>query len=182
MVLGAALFLGACQQSATVRESWGAGFVQLSGSELVLKQQLRIPAGKARVFVQDGGSADAPSRVLSGGFDHYRPHCGFEIESVDHAGVLIEPDTFRITRVQGSLQQVVQSKPVQVAGLWLMGGMDSPGASSYHQGYHFWLSSERQPQVRRMSCYGVFAEPYDLYPPTLQEIRQALGQIAEIRR
>jgi hypothetical protein len=33
-----------------------------------------------------------------------------------------------------------------------------------------------------MSCYGIYAEPQDAEPPTLQEIQQALGSVAEIRR
>jgi len=182
-VLGAALLAGACQQSATVRESYGQGFVQLSGSYLVLKRPLKVQAGRARVFIQDGGATDAPGRVLSGGFDQYRPHCAFEIQSVKHAGFTIEPDTFQITQVQGSLQRVVMAEPLRLAALGFMaGGLDSPGSSAYHEGYHFWLASERQPQVRRMSCYGVYAEPYDLAPPTLQEIRRVLSGIAEIRR
>lgn len=183
MVLGAALFLGACQQSATVRESYGQGFVQLSGSYLVLKQPLKVQAGRARVFIQDGGATDAPGRVLSGGFDHYRPHCAFEIQSVKHAGFTIEPDTFLITQVQGSLERVVVAEPLRLAALGLtVGGLEGPGSSAYHEGYHFWLASERQPQVMRMSCYGVYSEPYDLEPPTLQEIRTVLRGIAEIRR
>ena len=54
VVIGAALLMGACQHSATVRESRGQGFVQLSGGYLVLKQPLQVQAGKARVFIQDG--------------------------------------------------------------------------------------------------------------------------------
>lgn len=183
IVIGAALLVGACQRSATVRESYGQGFVQLSGSYLVLKQPLEVPAGRARVFIQDGGNPDAPGRVLSGGFDHYRPHCAFEIQSIDHAGFTIQPDTFRITQVQGSLERVVRAEPLRVAALGItLGGLDGLGSSAYHEGYHFWLTSERQPLVSRMSCYGVYAEPYDLEPPTLQEIRAVLRGIAEIRR
>jgi hypothetical protein len=33
-----------------------------------------------------------------------------------------------------------------------------------------------------MSCYGVYAEPPELEPPSLQEIAQVLGDVAEIRR
>ena len=95
---------------------------------------------------------------------------------------MIEADTFAITRVQGSVQQVVSTQPVRLAGLWLIGGLNGGGSQSYYSGYHFWLSSMNQPGVRRMSCYGVYAQPYELYPPTLQEIRQVLGAIAEIRQ
>lgn len=180
-VLTAALLVTACQKSATVRDASGQGFVQLAGSNLVLKQPLTVPAGAARVFVQTGAPA-GPSRILGGGFDQYRPHCGFEIRSIDHAGFTIQPDTFRVTRVQGSLVQVVAIEPLRLASLQLARGMDGGGSSAYHEGYHFWLASERQPEVMRMSCYGVYAEPDRLQPPTLQEIREALGEVAEFRR
>ena len=49
-----------------------------------------------------------------------------------------------------------------------------------YSGYHFWLASEKQPDVRRMTCYGVYAEAGDLSPPTLAEIRRALRGVAEI--
>jgi hypothetical protein len=186
IVVCSVLMLLGCQKSATVREAEGQqAFVQLQGAKLVLKRPLTVTTGSARVFVQGGSAADGGGiRVLSGGFDQYRPHCAFEIRSVQHDGFTIEPDTFRIIQVQGSLQSVVMSGPIMVASLQLAGGggMDASGSSAYHQGYHFWLESERQPQVRRMSCYGVYAEPDRLQPPTLQEIRETLGDIAEIRR
>ena len=70
-----------------------------------------------------------------------------------------------------------------VAGLsHALAGFGGSGSSSYHEGFHFWIYSERQPDVRRMSCYGVYAQPYELYPPTLEEIRVALGGLAVIER
>lgn len=176
------LFLAACQPNATVRENAGGRFQSLEGATLVLKEPLQVAPGNARVFIQNGQATNKNNSLVRGSFDQYQPHCAFEIESVDHNGFTIQPATFRITRVQGALTQVVMVQPVQVAGLRLAHGLYGRGASAYHEGYHFWLASESQPGVRRMTCYGVFAEPPDLYPPTLQEIRQALGAIAEIRR
>ena len=175
LVISAMLFLAGCQNSSTVREATGANnFVSLEGARLVLNQPLSIGPEKARVFVQNGAAGY--------GFDSYQPHCAFEIASINHEGAVIEADTFAITRVQGSVQQVVSTEPVRVAGLRLIGGINGGGSQSYYSGYHFWLSSMDQPGVRRMSCYGVYAQPYELYPPTLREIRQVLGSIAEIRQ
>jgi hypothetical protein len=176
LVVVAFLTLAGCQQSASVR---GSGqYVHLEGRQVTLHLPLPVAAGKARVFLQQDGPQSA--RVMASGFDQYRPHCAFEIRSVDHQGVEIAPDTFQIVRVQRSLQQVVDSGSMQLAatqlalvGLW-------GGRSAYHEGYHFMLYSERQPDVMRMSCYGVYAEPPDLAPPTLPEIRAALGQYASI--
>jgi hypothetical protein len=175
LVVSVMFFLAGCQNSSTVREAAGANnFVSLEGARLVLKQPLSIGPAKARVFLQNGAAGY--------GFDSYQPHCAFEIASINHEGAVIEADTFAITRVQGSVQQVVSAEPARLAGLWLIGGLDGGGSQSYYSGYHFWLSSMDQPGVRRMSCYGVYAQPYELYPPTMQEIRQALGAIAEIRQ
>ena len=75
-----------------------------------------VGAGKARVFVQNG-------EIVFIGFDSYRPHCAFEITSVQHDGAVIEADNFAISRVQGSLQPVVSAEPMRVAALRLPGWM-----------------------------------------------------------
>ena len=177
VILSAGLVLAGCQggSSAFVRDATGDDkFVQLEGAGIVLNQELNIAPGKARVFVQNG--------EVSAGFDSYQTHCAFEITSVRHEGVSINPDTFIISKVQRDIQQVVKARPVQVAGLSLASGLGGSGAQSYYDGYHFWLTSANQPQVRRMSCFGVYAQPYELFPPTMVEIRQALGSLAEIRQ
>ena len=43
---------------------------------------------------------------------------------MSHDGFTIQPDTFSVIRVQGSMQQVVQRRPVQLAALRLAGGFD----------------------------------------------------------
>ena len=164
-------FLAACQKGVMVREVGGGSFKQLQGATLVLKQPLQVPAGQARVHIRAGNA---------GAGQNYT-RCAFEIERVNHAGFTIQPEAFPITLVQGSLTPVVAVEAVRVAGLLLAGGMDGPGSGGYYEGYHFWLASERQPQVMRMSCYGMFAEPPDLQPPTLWEIQRVLSGVAEIR-
>lgn len=174
------LVLAGCQGEVRQVAYSPAAVHALKGTELVLHQALQVAPGKARVFIQEGAVPQARNPYLRGPVDQYRPHCAFEIESVDHAGVTIHPDSFRIRAVQESIQKVVSRSPLHVAGLQLAIGLDSVGSGSYHQGYHLWLDSERQPDVRRLSCYGVYAVPFDLRPPTLAEIRETLGGVAEI--
>ena len=175
LAVAASLMLAGCQRSSTVRDTEVNRWVLLDGAQLQLLQPLPVRAGKARVFVQDG--------AVRGGFNQYDTHCAFEIDSIDHDGMTIEPDTFQVVRVQRSVVQVVQSGPLRLAGLWQVNaGLDGFGSSSYHDGYHFWIYSERQPEVMRMTCYGVFAPPGELQPPSLEDVRRALGGLAEIRR
>lgn len=181
ILTSSALLLAACNRSASVLEAPGAAYRTLTGATLVLNQEVVVPAGRARVFIQDGGASVGGRSLIGGSFDQYRPHCGLEIRSIDHTGHPIRPDEFQITQVQGSLQEVVLRAPLKVASLGLAGGMDDGGSTAYHEGYHFWLRSPTQPEVRRLSCYGAYAEPPDLEPPTLEEIGRALGDVAELR-
>lgn len=170
-VIGGLLLIG-CAPQGSLRVNDEAAVMRLAGGTFSLRQTLSVPAGKARVFVQDG-------RPVSG-FDQYRPHCALEIRSVQHDGFDVTPGVFRITRVQRSLERVVRSDRLQLAGLYLGLGMDGLGSSAYHEGYHLWLDSPEQPGVMRLSCYGAYAVPYDLAPPTLGEIRAAFGSLAEL--
>lgn len=168
-----ALLLSACQTSSTIREtSDGSVYRQLEGTTLVLNQDLDIAAERARVFIQNG--------AVRSGFDSYRTHCAFEIDDVRHDGAVIRADSFTVSRVQSAIVQVVMREPLRVAALMRVDGIDGGGSGSYYAGYHLWLASANQPQVRRVSCFGVYAQPYELYPPTVEEIRSALGQIATL--
>ena len=58
---------------------------------------------------------------------------------------------------------------------------DDGGTSEVYEGYHLWLESSDQPDVRRLSCRGVYAMPAYAKPPSIAEIRAALGAIATLR-
>ena len=158
-----------------VRDDAAGGYRELDGAVLVLNQAVRVPGGRARVFLQspDGRS---PGQVTGGGFNSYRPHCALEIRAVEHDGWTVEPGEFRVTRVQRTIDMVVgREAPIRLAQFGLDGGQ------SYYDGFHFWLASDTQPDVMRLTCYGVYAAPYELFPPTLGEIALALGDVATLR-
>lgn len=164
--------LAGCIGGATVREDARINrYLDLVGGQVELLQPLQVPAGKARVFLQKG--------KLRSGFDFYTPHCSFEIRSIDHNGITIDPDSFEITRVTGEMTEIVQTGTLRVAALRLS-GVDDGGISQYFEGYHFSLNSARQPEILRMNCFGLHAEPGDLRPPTLREIDATLGDIAHL--
>jgi hypothetical protein len=174
-VTAAALLVTGCWQNASIRGDTSGKYTQLNAASVVLKRDIEIPAGKARVYVQND-KAGVGDQVSAGGFDSYKPHCAFEISRVDHAGFEVKAQTFAVTRIQQTVVRVVSGAPVTVAAFGLWGG-----SQAYYSGYHFWLASDTQPEIRRMTCYGVYAEPYELYPPTLKDINAALGAVAELR-
>jgi hypothetical protein len=178
-LLTVALLWG-CQDSVGLRSSADTGHdAALGGAQLVIAAPLTIPAGRARLFFQDGGPVAARG-LGRGRYDLYRPHCALEIDTVDHDGFVVQPGRFTVTRVERSLVSVVRLDRVQFAALSFSWGPWFGRSDKYHDGYHFWVRSDEQPAVVRLSCYGVYARWPDLYPPTLNEINVALGEVAAL--
>jgi hypothetical protein len=148
-----------------------------TGYRLILHQALTVPAEKTRVFLQGG-------KVLSGyGFDSYAVSCNLEVRKLEDHPRRIEPDTFVVYRIQQFFEEVAMGnwKATRVAGLGLAGAAVDAGPSDIFRGYHFWLHSDRQPDVMRLTCRGVFAAPWEAYPPTYQEIVETLGKVASLK-
>lgn len=140
---------------------------------LLLKQDVNIPAGRARLFLQDGG--------VVGARNFYRPHCILEVDPVDHTGFPVSADVFDVVRVQRSTVQIASEDMPRLAATFTAFGGYRNSSDRFHDGYHFWLQSETQPAVMRLTCYGVFARPIDLRPPTLEEINAALGEVGTLQ-
>ncbi len=148
-----------------------------SGYRLVLHRPVTVPPERARVFIQEG-------RVTGTGFDSYRVSCNLEVRRLSERPQVIEPDTFVVNRVQAFFEEVARNRwsPRRLAGLGLAGGEVDSGLSDIFRGWHFWLHSPRQPDVIRLTCRGVFAAPWEAVPPTLEEIAEALGAVATLKR
>ena len=147
------------------------------GSVLKINRKIEIPPGSARVFFQNGKQSPA--------FNHYAPNCNIEINKLDEGAVqYVEPGAYRISRVQQSLEEIVRSQPIKLAALGPMlagvGGDGGDGSAMVYVGYHLWLDSE-DPNVRRLSCRGAIADPHEAYPPSIDEIRQSLGNIMTLQ-
>jgi hypothetical protein len=115
-------------------------------------------------------------------FDSFWPNCNFEVGRLDQENSqIIEPDRFTVRRSQFLTEEVVQrAEAVHLASLRLADGQDSGGHSMIYEGWHLWLESPDQPDVRRLTCRGVFADPHRADPPSIAEIRDALGDIATL--
>ncbi|AGA32710.1 hypothetical protein TVNIR_1026 [Thioalkalivibrio nitratireducens DSM 14787] len=144
------------------------------GSVIELHQPVAIPPGTTRVWFVRGRVA--PGR------DWYNTSCNLEINTLDRNRVqTVEAGRFVVRRVQRTSASVAQSQPsVEVAMLGGGIGGDS-GYNRTWQGYHLWLASENQPDVRRLTCAGIYGEPRDAKPPSINEMRAALGTVASLR-
>lgn len=144
------------------------------GAVVVLRQELAIPEGHARVFLQ-GGAVVEKHRL-----NPYRPHCNFEQRAVSDGTARIVADRFTVTAVSVGEDFVVQRRAYVYAALRLAGDDDSPGMVNRY--LHHRLESARQPQVMRLTCHGGFELPGRAQLPSLVEIHAALGEVAAIER
>jgi hypothetical protein len=143
------------------------------GSALQLHQSIRVAAGRTRSFLQQGRS------LPGGGINQLEASCNLEVRTLEEQPRSIEPDRFRILGTRRQVETVVQG-PAGPAGSFrrvgLLGGGDSPPDVMHV--IHFNLQSERQPDVMRLTCRGALDAPWRAQPPSLNEIREALGGIA----
>lgn len=172
LLLAAAGLQLACQSAVSIHDQRSSAYRVIA---VELKQSLVIAADTTRVFIQHGHPIGPVS--LS---DHYRPQCAFEVSQRLSTPQLVAPARFDIERVQGLVDEVVEARPHQLAGLGFIGMLDD-GPPMVHAGYHFWFRPGQPAEALRLSCYGAFADMQEAEPPTLEEIQAALGTLAELR-
>jgi hypothetical protein len=173
-LLGAAL-LGGC---GTVRILDEAGtYTPLAGGEVELLRPLTVAPDRTRVFLQRGVVVDKR--------DLYEPSCNLEIRTLASTERRIEPDRFAITRAGVGVDQVVEHGDLRLAQVGIGVGIGpladrGDGPSQVMYVLELRLSSERQPDVLRMSCVSAQDDPGRIEMLTLAEIRAALGDYARI--
>ena len=146
------------------------------GTEVELKEPLEVRPLSARVFLQQGAV------VPKTGLNLYLPSCTFAVTQVfEDRSQTIQPDSFQVVRVTGQREEVVQQAPARYAAAYLAGGGISGGGSTMVMHLvHLWLESPKQPEVRRLSCRGALDDPPLANRPSIAEMGQALGSIAEL--
>lgn len=153
------------------------GYVPFRQGVFELHRELTVRAGRTRVYLQDG--------EVVPGVDEFRPHCQFEVNTLRQSPQTVHPDSFAITGVSTRRDTVVAADHVQVAaletaavgvgiGVGFGGFFDGREPRRMHA-YVFRLHSDRQPDVRALTCGGAFDDAWLAELPTLQEIAAALG-------
>lgn len=173
LLVVAAGLLSACQQMPVQDEA--SQYSRISpGSRIVLNKDLTVPAGHARVFIQNGAVSDKSQ------LDRYNPHCNFEIQSVSDGTRQILAGTFLVTAVSTGEELVVQTASPYYR-VSFNPGLDRP-LSMIAPFVHHRLHSDTQPEVMRLTCHGGFAQPWWARYPSVSEIRKALGNVATVDR
>ncbi|HYN77079.1 MAG TPA: hypothetical protein VES73_04715 [Lamprocystis sp. (in: g-proteobacteria)] len=173
MLLLAALLAGCVPVE--LREDAAGGWTPIPpGSTLTLNRSVQIPQDRARVFFLSGQVR--PAGANNG------PSCGLEVRRIAREGAqTIQPQTFKITRVQNEWTQVALLQRAAPVRFQLAQATDggSGGTAMIQEGYHLWLSGA-DANVMRLTCLGMLDDMWRARAITVAEIRAALGSVATL--
>ena len=176
LLAGLVLF-SACG-AALVTDPSARNYVPSPGTTVTVPQRIEVPGGQTRIFFQRGEIVKKLSDI-----DQYKANCNFEINTLAETPRYIEPGTYTVTRTTRQEKEVAEFKPLQYASLAL-GGLTArggEGAPMYFEEVRMTLRSDKPSDIRELACRGVLTDPGWVLPPTLAEIRQALGKHATIK-
>ncbi len=142
-----------------------------SGSTLVLNRTLQTAPGELAIYLQDGVPyTGAPNRM--------RPYCKFELRHKREQAQRIEPDSFVIARStrhrSAGLTPDWRLRPASLRPASLLFDHDGPTFLVYSS--FFYLASERQPEVLRMTCE-YWGDPATGRFLSIAQIRDTLGEV-----
>jgi len=159
------LLLTACQTTGPLDENSPSHLLP-SGSRLVLKQELTIPAHSVSILLQGG------HEVSNRDLERYQPHCRLEVQDMREIAQAVTADEFVVRRARQETKTSARTGLMKAAQLYTAG--DGPTYFVFRTVLD--LHSERQPQVRWLTCqqWGNTATGRHL---SIREIRQALGEI-----
>ena len=175
IVLLSAALLTACQPMVPRDENYPY-YHPPAGSTVVVNKPIDVPPGRTRTFFQNGEIIPYNAR------NRFYPNCEFEILTLADTVRTIRPGEFRVTRVIIKRDQVAETGPRMVAGLSIGIGMgESDGPGDIMHVVEMRLKSTEQPDVYRLVCRGGEDNPADAEPPTINEMRRALGDYATLK-
>ena len=142
------------------------------GSTLTLHRLVQVAQSRTRVFFVNGRARNAGAS--------YQTACALEVRRIDHDWPQTIPaGLYRIDRIQNYWTEVADARQPG-AVRFRLAEYDGGGQPLIQTGFHFWFNEADSPNLMRLTCLGVLAEPAAAYPPTLQEIAAALGALATI--
>lgn len=161
------LLLIACQTKGPLDEN-SPYHVLPSGSRLILKQELTIPAHSAGVWLQGG-------RVMSSkDIDQYHPNCRLEVNEVRETTQKVTADEFVVRRASQNTETAARTGLMK-AGLRVGGAVRFNVFRTTLD-----LHSVRQPQVRWLTCQQ-WSDAALGQHVTIREMRVTLGEIITLQ-
>ena len=166
------LLLTACQS--ILPEGSNLLFRELRGGTFDLHREVTISPGYAHITLQGGAAAHGASE--------YEPRCELEVKRIMETPQTIPTGTYRIGSVLG-VQRFVTYPPggIQLAAAGDAIHLADDSSSEWYM-YTYWmrLESEEHEEAPALICGGAYNFPFYARYPTLQEMRDALGDYATL--
>ena len=164
--------LPGCQSGLQVNVGDG-DFQSLSAHTLVLHRDVRIPPRQAHAYFQKSTGAGI------GG--EYAPHCELEVRQVLEEAQYVRAGVFEIREIRGETHYVQRPrKNIQLAAAADFQLLAEDSAEWIMLAYHFTLHSDEHADVLRLICGGAYDFPFFARYPSLEDIQQALGDVASL--
>jgi len=163
--------------SMTIKDTTTQTYIPIQGWHLELHKPVVIPAGRARVFFQEG------RRVYA--VNEYLPHCQLIVRDISDQPQDVQPGRFVIDRAFGSTDEFVSNDRILLATAGetvIADGGGGGGERFLIFLYHMKLHDDMQPHVTYLVCGGAAKEPFLARYPTLQDIHVSLGEYATLIR
>lgn len=169
----AALSVTACALLEVEPDTASPFYAVPEGSVIEIHQPLTIPAASTRVWLQRGR--------VGVGQDWWYPACNLEVNTLDRERAqTVAPGRFDVVRVQRLEYAQVQTTLAAAMSVAFRADYNGSSVTWIWQGYHLWLSSTAQPDVRQLTCVGAYSRPFEARPPSIDQIREALGTVATL--
>jgi hypothetical protein len=167
------LCLAACQSGALPRPGETL-FEQLSGGQFTLHRDITIAPGRVRIIFQAG--------TAGYGASEYKPRCELEVRDILATPQTIPAGSYRIGKVRGMQRYV--GRPAENIMLAAVGDAirlaDDTSNEWYMYTYRMQLLNEQQVDAAMLVCGGAYNFAFYARYPTLQEMRDSLGDYATL--
>jgi hypothetical protein len=135
-----------------------------------IKNSLQVTPENARVYLQNG------KQIKPSELDYYQINCEIEVRQVLDSVQTVFPGRYEINNISIDESSVVfmQNSKMQMA---FLGNNLAMEIKKY---WKFSLQSKKHPEVMNMFCRGVQDIPFNAQLPTVDEIKQAVGDNIEV--
>lgn len=166
--------LYSCSSLQTGNRNDQPGYYPHAGSKITLHQPIKVLADRAGLYIQNGENK-------GGAHSRFEPFCYIRFLNVKQNPRTIQADTFVVKSSRIETRLVASNKPVLTPYRHIVYRLVDNSPSDILEVVTMRIHSAKQPEVYLLECGGVEDHPANVEPPTINEIRQAMGSIMSLQ-
>lgn len=150
------------------------GYYPAPGSKITLHQPLKVLADRAGLYIQNGENK-------GGAHSRFEPFCYIRFLNVEQRPRTILADTFVVQSSRIETRLVASNQPDLAPFRHIAYRLVDNSPSDILEVVTMRIHSAKQPGVYLLECGGVEDHPANVEPPTINEIRRAMGRIMSLQ-